>query len=53
MIRIGKRIAKAQPGNDEKLEYFRKKILDHLDKLQDEQNKKVIPFPKKKPGKRN
>ena len=31
----------------EKLEYFKKKILGHLDNLQEEINKeKIIPFPK-------
>jgi len=36
----------------EKLAYFKKKIISHLDTLQDEEDKKIIPFPKKKPGKR-
>jgi hypothetical protein len=30
----------------EKSVYFKKKILAHLDKLQEEEDKKVIPFPK-------
>ena len=34
----------------EKLEYFKKMILCHLDSLQAEADKKAIPFPKKKPG---
>jgi len=33
----------------EKLDYFKEKILGHLDKLQKEENyKKIIPFPKEK-----
>ncbi len=31
----------------EKLEYFKKKIIGHLDGLQAEEDKKIIPFPKK------
>jgi len=30
----------------EKLEYFRNKILGHLDNLQKDENKKIIQFPK-------
>jgi len=32
---------------DEKLEYFKSKILDHLDNLQSEEDKKIISFQKK------
>jgi hypothetical protein len=32
----------------EKLAYFKKAILSHLDNLQAEEDKKVIPFPNKK-----
>ena len=32
----------------DKLEYFRQKILGHLDNLQAEEDKKVIPFPEKR-----
>jgi hypothetical protein len=31
----------------DKLEYFRQKILGHLDNLQAEEDKNVIPFPEK------
>jgi len=33
--------------DQEKLEYFKKQILDHLDKLQEKEDKKIIPFPQK------
>jgi hypothetical protein len=35
------------PGetDQKKLEYFKANILGHLDKLQEEEDKKVIPFP--------
>jgi len=33
--------------DDEKLAYFKSKIIGHLDNLQAEQDKKIIPFPKK------
>jgi hypothetical protein len=38
------------PGetDNEKLDYFKKKILAHLDNLQVEQDKKVISFPRGK-----
>jgi gas vesicle protein len=32
----------------EKLAYFKNKILAHLDNLQAEEDKKIIPFPKGK-----
>ena len=32
--------------DDEKLEYFKSKLIEHLDKLQAEEDKKIIPFPK-------
>jgi len=37
------------PGETEaeKLAYFKKQILSHLDNLQAEEDKKVIPFPQK------
>jgi hypothetical protein len=35
----------------EKLAYFKKEILSHLEKLQAEEDKKVIPFPQKKQNK--
>jgi len=35
------------PADDDKLEYFRSIIIDHLDNLQKEEDKKIIPFPKK------
>jgi len=31
----------------EKLNYFKDKLIKHLDKLQAEEDKKIIPFPKK------
>jgi len=31
----------------EKLVYFKEKILNHLDNFQKEEDKKIIPFPKK------
>jgi len=33
--------------DEEKLEYFKSKIIAHLDKLQLEEDKKIIPFPNK------
>ena len=39
--------------DEEKLAYFKKKILDHLDNLQAEEDRKVIPFPKQQLGKKN
>ena len=41
------------PGetDEEKLAYFKKKIHGHLDNLQAEEEKKIVLFPKKKPGK--
>jgi hypothetical protein len=38
------------PGetNEEKLACFKKKIIDHLDTLQEKQDKKIIPFPPQK-----
>ena len=38
--------------DEEKLAYFKKKILDHLDNLQAEEDKKVIPFPIQQPCKK-
>ena len=39
------------PGETEaeKLAYFKKGILGHLEKLQEEEEKKIIHFPKNKP----
>jgi len=31
----------------EKLDYFKSKLIEHLDNLQAEEDKKIIPFPKK------
>jgi hypothetical protein len=38
------------PGktDSEKLAYFNDKIIAHLDNVQAEEDKKVIPFPKRK-----
>ena len=33
--------------DEEKLAYFKEKILNHLDNLEKEEDKKIIPFPKK------
>jgi hypothetical protein len=33
--------------DEEKLACFKEKILNHLDNLQKEEDKKIIPFPKK------
>jgi hypothetical protein len=41
MLRIGLQLKKAQPENKGKLEYFRKKILDHLSKLEKQEEKSV------------
>ena len=35
----------------EKLAYFKRKILSHLDNLQAEEDKKILPFPKTNPKK--
>ena len=42
------------PGetDEEKLDYFKKGILDHLQILQAEEDKKIIPFPKKQQSKK-
>jgi len=32
--------------NDENLNYFKNKIIEHLDNLQAEEDKKIITFPK-------
>ena len=43
----------SNPGEteEEKLAYFKKGILDHLQTLQAEEDKKVLPFRKKKASK--
>jgi len=33
--------------DEEKLAYLKEKILNHLDNIQKEEDKKIIPFPKK------
>jgi len=33
--------------DEEKLACFKEKIINHLDNLQKEEDKKIIPFPKK------
>jgi len=33
--------------DEEKLAYFKSKIIGHLDNLQAEEDKKIIPFPSK------
>jgi hypothetical protein len=40
----------SSPGktDEEKLAYFKKRIIDHLDNLQVEEDKKILPFPKGK-----
>ena len=41
------------PGetDEDKLAYFKGKILAHLDNLQAEEDKKILPFPKTNPKK--
>jgi len=36
----------------EKLAYFKKQMLDHLDNLQAREDEKIIPFPKDNPSKK-
>ena len=51
-----KNIIENSPGetDEEKLAYFKGKVLAHLDNLQAEEDKKILPFPKtKQPKKRD